>query len=170
MRLRSALIPAALMAATVPLGVQAAGLSAGANIGSARVNEGDFDGSDMSWKAYVGSSFREIFGGELAYVDFGDLGGDGPRAKAWAPAVTAGLPIGQSGVRLYGKLGVAFAETEGTAVSEEFKNEDPFYGVGLSIGQQRGLGFRVEYERYRFEQQFGNVDLDLAQAGLEFRF
>jgi hypothetical protein len=98
-------------------------------------------------------------------VNFGKLGGgNGPRAEAWAPAVTIGVPLGIA--RLYGKGGVAFADVEGSAVTEEYKNEDPFFGVGLRIGMSPGLGFRAEYERYQFE----NEDVDMAQAGLELNF
>jgi OmpA-OmpF porin, OOP family len=158
-----AVVTAAVLGALVPL-TAAAGVTIGANVGSARVNEGDFEGSDTGWKAHIGSSYREIIGGEVGFVNFGKLGGDGPDAQAWAPALTIGVPVGLA--NLYAKGGVAFAEVEGSSLREEYSSEDPFYGVGLRIGQQQGLAFRAEYERYEFEQE----DVDMAQAGLELRF
>jgi OmpA-OmpF porin, OOP family len=155
---------ALVIAALLP-GIAAAEVTIGANLGSSRVDGGDFEGSDTGWKVHIGSSFAQFIGGEIGYVDFGRLGGgNGPRADAWAPAVTIGVPLGVA--RIYGKGGVAFANVEGSSVREEYKNEDPFYGVGLRFGMTPGLGFRAEYERYQFE----NDDIDMAQAGIELNF
>lgn len=155
---------AAFVAAVLLPSVAAAEVTLGANLGSARVNGGDFEGSDTGWKVHAGSSFHQFIGGEIGYIDFGNLGGDGPKANAWTPAITVGIPLGMA--RLYGKGGVAFADVEGTNLREEYKNEDPFFGVGLRFGLSPGLGFRAEYERYTFEKD----DIDMAQAGLEFNF
>jgi hypothetical protein len=140
------------------------GSGIGASIGSARVNDGDFEGSDTSYKIYLGTSLRNIIGGEIGYINFGRLGGDGPEARSWNLAVLAGVPLGIA--TPYVKGGVAFADVEGSALREEYKDEDPYYGVGLRIsGPHSPLGFRMEYERFRFED-----DVDLFSAGLEFRF
>lgn len=156
----TALIAAALLPTTA-----AAEVSFGANLGSARVDGGDFEGSDTGWKIHLGSSVGHLLGGEIGYVNFGSLGGgNGPRAEAWTPALTLGFPLGMA--RIYGKGGVAFADVEGSAFTEEYKDEDPFYGVGLRFGLSPGLGFRAEYERYTF----GDDDLDMAQAGIELNF
>lgn len=159
-----AVLTAVIAAALLPR-TAAAEVSFGANLGSSRVNGGDFEGSDTGWKIHLGSSVGQTIGGEIGYVNFGSLGGgNGPKAEAWAPAVTLGFPLGLA--RIYGKGGVAFADVEGSALNEEYKNEDPFYGIGLRFGVSPGLGFRAEYERY----QVGNEDLDMAQAGLELNF
>lgn len=144
----------------------AGGPSIGGSLGSARVNEGDFDGSDNSWKVYAGTSFTEVIGGEVGYIDFGNLGGgNGPHADSWNLAVTAGLPLGW--VMPYGKAGVAFAEIDGSSLREEYSDQDPYYGVGLRFGPRSSpLGLRLEYERFAFQ----NEDVDLASAGVEFRF
>jgi len=141
----------------------AADVTLGANMGSARVNGGDFEGSDTGWKLHVGSS-GQFFGGEIGYVNFGNLGGRGPDAQAWTPAFTVGVPLGMA--RLYGKGGIAFADVEGNSLREEYKDEDPFFGVGMRFGIGPGLGFRLEYERYTFDSE----DVDMAQAGLELNF
>lgn len=161
----AAVIAAGVIATTLPLAAAAdPGFTLGANVGSARIDQGDFEGDDTSWKFHLGGSYDQIIGGELAYVNFGRYGADKSTAKAFAPAVMVGLPLGNA--NLYAKGGVAFADVEGSSLREEYRNEDPFYGVGLRIGMTPALGFRAEYERY----QFDFADLDLAQAGLEFRF
>ena len=143
----------------------AAQVTLGANMGSARTDGGDFEGSDTGWKVHLGSSFNQFIGGEIGYIDFGSLGGgNGPGANAWTPAITVGPTLGMA--KIYGKAGVAFADVEGSAVADEYQNEDPFYGVGLRIGMAPGLGFRAEYERY----MIGDDDVDMAQAGIEFNF
>jgi len=157
-------VSAALIAVALLPTTAAAEVTLGANLGSARVNGGDFEGSDTGWKLHIGSSLGQFIGGEIGYVDFGQLGGDGPQAEAWAPAITVGIPLGMG--RLYGKGGIAFADVEGSSLREEYRNEDPFYGVGLRFGLSPGLGFRAEYERYTFD----NEDVDMAQAGLELNF
>jgi hypothetical protein len=160
----SAVIAATVVATTLPLAAAAAGVTVGGNIGSARTNGGDFEGNDTSWKVDIGSSYKEIIGGQVGYVNFGRLGGDGPEVDAWAPALTIGAPLGIA--KVYAKGGVAFAESKGTSLRDDSKNEDPFYGVGVGFGMTKGLGFRAEYERYTLEQE----DIDLAQAGLELKF
>ena len=158
-----AVLTAVIAAALLPR-TAAAELTFGANLGSSRVNGGDFEGSDTGYKVHLGAR-AAFLGAEIGYVDFGSLGGgNGPKAEAWAPALTLGVPLGMA--RLYGKGGVAFPDVEGAAIPEEYSDENPFYGIGLRFGVSPGLGFRAEYERY----QIGDEDLDMAQAGLELNF
>lgn len=164
MRSTTALALAAVVAAMLLPSVAAADVTVGANFGSARVNDGNFEGSDTGYKLHAGAN-GALFGAEFGYVNFGQFGGgDGPDAQAWAPAVTLGVPLGMA--RVYAKGGVAFFDVEGTAVSEEYSDEDPFFGIGLRFGMTPGLGFRAEYERYQFDSE----DVDMAQAGLELNF
>ena len=157
-----AVLALVIVAALLPT-TAAADVTLGANMGSARANGGDFEGSDTGWKLHAGST-GQLFGGEIGYVDFGNIGGDGPRANAWTPALTLGAPLGMA--RLYGNVGIAFADVEGRSFRQEYRDEDPFFGVGMRFGVTPGLGFRAEYERYTF----GNEDIDMAQAGLELNF
>lgn len=159
----TAIIAATLVVAAVPM-VAAAGVTLGANVGSARINEGDFEGDDTGWKLHAGGNIYGVVGAEVGYANFGKYGVENTGANAFTPAITVGFPVGL--VNVYGKGGVAFADFEGSSVREEYKSEDPFYGVGLRIGMERGLGFRAEYERY----QFDFADLDMAMAGLELTF
>ena len=153
-----------LVAALCAAPTASADVTVGANVGSARADGGDFDGNDSSWKLHVGSSFTEFVGGEIGYVEFDGVTGNGAEIQAWAPAITVGVPVGTA--RFYGKGGVSFADVEGQGLADEYSDEEPFYGVGVSLGLLPGLGLRVEYERY----QVGATDIDMAQAGLELRF
>jgi hypothetical protein len=159
----TAVIAATVIVATLPLAA-AADFTFGANAGSARINEGDFEGDDTGWKLHIGGNYNQIIGGEVGYADFGKYGVEGTGARAITPAITLGVPLGLA--TLYAKGGVAFANVEGSSVREEYKHEDPMYGVGMRIGMTNGIGFRAEYERY----QFDFADLDFAMAGIEMRF
>lgn len=158
------MMTAALLALTaVTSQAHAAGVLGG-SIASSRVNGGDFDGDDVGWKAFIGG-YGEIFGIEGQYVNFGNLGGpNNPEAHAWVPALVVGVPVGS--VNIYGKIGQAFYTIDRTALTPEFDDEDIFYGVGVRAGADNGLGFRVEYERFKLF----DADVDLVSAGLEFRF
>lgn len=167
-QLLSTLAAAALGVATTA--ASAAPLAVGGSLGSSRANEGDFEGSDTGYKAFI-ESHGTILGGEVQYIDFGEMNGrrtDFGRSSieptVWAPSVSLGLPLG--GVRLQGKAGIAFPEVEGQNIGDEYEDNEGFYGVGLRAGENMPLGFRVEYERFRF----GGQDVDLASAGLEFHF
>jgi hypothetical protein len=161
----TAVIAATVIAATLPM-VAAADVTLGANLGSARLNSGDFEGDDTGWKVHAGLSFNEIVGAEVGYIDFGKYGVENRGANAITPALTLGVPIGM--FNLYAKGGWAFADIEGMSVEEEAEssNQDPFYGAGMRVGMNRGLGLRVEYERYQFDA----ADIDMAMAGLELSF
>jgi hypothetical protein len=161
----TAVITATVIAATLPM-VAAADFTLGANLGSARLNQGDFEGDDTGWKVHAGLSFNEIIGAEVGYIDFGKYGVENRGANAWTPAITLGVPIEM--FNLYAKGGYAFADIEGESVEQESRssNRDPFYGAGVRVGMNRGLGLRVEYERYQFDA----ADIDMAMAGLEFAF
>ena len=135
----------------------------GGSYAKARQNGGPFDGMGTGYKIFVGS-YNTSFGGEFAFIDFGKLGGDGPRAQAWASALTLGFPI--SMVTPYGKVGLAFSRVKGTSFTEEAKHYRAYYGLGLRLGGVQGLGLRVEYERYRLDSDH----LDLISAGLEYRY
>lgn len=142
-----------------------AGPSVGGSVSTARVNQGDFDGSDTGWKVFAGTSFTEVIGGEFGYVDFGNLGGDGPAARSWSLAATLGFPFDWA--MPYGKAGISFADVEGSAVREEYRSEEPFFGVGLRFGpRDSAVGLRMEYERFDLDRD----DIDLLSAGLELRF
>ncbi|HUR42118.1 MAG TPA: outer membrane beta-barrel protein [Verrucomicrobiae bacterium] len=161
----TAVIAATVVAATLPLAA-AADVTLGANLGSARLNAGDFEGDDTGWKAHAGLSFNEIFGAEVGYIDFGRYGVENRGANAWTPALTLGVPIGFANI--YAKGGYAFADIEGVNAADEAErsNRDPFYGAGVRVGMNRGLGLRLEYERYQFDR----ADIDMAMAGLELSF
>lgn len=159
-----------VLAGAIPLSAHATG-ELGGSVGSSRVNQGDFQGNDTSYKFYLGGAYEDMIGGELGYVDFGKFGGNGPDAKAWTGAVTLGLPLFDGFMVPFAKGGGAWEDvggTNSTAVTSGYKDEKPFYGLGVRLGDTRRmpLGVRIEYERYQFRGQH----VDMPSAGLEYRF
>lgn len=140
----------------------------GASYGRASFDDDNFDGSDNGYKIMAGG-YAGIIGGEVGYVNFGKLGGssNGPDVDAWTLAVTAGIPLGEI-ARVYGKLGYAFAEVDGQNVSQEIDDDKDnlFYGAGLTFPIAPNFALKAEYEIF----EVGGDDLNLASAGVEFRF
>lgn len=168
--MRISTIAAAVILATMAGTAAAAekGGYLGASYGRASFDHDDFDGSDDGYKIVAGG-YAGIIGGEVGYVNFGNLGGDsdGPDADAWTLALTAGIPLGEI-ARIYGKVGYAFAEVDGQSVTEEIDDDKDnlFYGAGLTFPIAQNFALKAEYERY----EVGHGDLDMASAGVEFRF
>src|SRR5882724_9883108 len=161
---RLVLIAAALLAA-VPVVAQAEGF-AGGGVGWARVNDGDFGGdghSNTGWKAFVGGD-TEIIGGEIQYIDFGRFG-NGGRVHAWAPAVTAGFPLG--GFKPYGKVGGAFLDVKHDGSIDDYHNTRAFWGVGGRFPILPSVGLRIEYERFNLKN---SQHEDLISANGEILF
>lgn len=148
----------------------------GGGVGYYRINNEDFlDRNDelkdnrSSWKVYAGGRFNEVFGLEAGYVDFRDAADGDFRLSAdgYSIAATIGTPV-SSGVRLYGKLGQLYWEGEAGVgpITTDFDGEDSFYGVGAHFGDARGLGVRVEYERYTLDE----TDIDMPSVALQLNF
>jgi hypothetical protein len=164
------LLIGSIFVAALPLSAHA-GSELGGSVGSARVNEGQFQGNDTSYKIFLGTAYQDIIGVEAGYNNFGKLGGgNGPDAKAWSAAGTLGAPYLFDFITPYGKGGIAWEDvggTNGSAVTQGYKDRRGFYGLGVRFAKLGSpLGIRVEYERFMFRDQH----LDLASAGLEFRF
>lgn len=166
MRYRN-LLAAAVLATTAGTAVAADAQGyVGGSYGRATFDNDDFDGADDGYKAFIGG-YGGIVGGEVGYVNFGQLGGSGgPDAEAWTIAVTAGIPLGDL-ARIYGKVGYAFPEVENRNLAEEIdEDEKPFWGAGVAVPVSQSIALRFEYERY----DVGREDLDMASAGVELRF
>jgi hypothetical protein len=55
---------------------------------------GPFEGRGSGYKIFMGG-YQGTAGAEVAFVNFGKLGGDGPHAQAWTSGVNLGFPIGK---------------------------------------------------------------------------
>ena len=94
MRSTTALALAAVAAAMLLPSVAAADASLGANFGSARVNGGDFEGSDTGYKLHFGLN-GPLLGAEFGYVNFGQFGGNAANVfpLPGSPAIQRGVVL-----------------------------------------------------------------------------
>ncbi len=161
MRFRFTLMLAALVAAAPSAG--RAESAVGGSYGWSQQDGGQFQGNGSGYKAFLGTYIRGA-GAEIGFVNFGDLGGDGPHAQAWTSGVTIGFPIRQLSV--YGKVGLALSRVSGSATSEEVNHHRMYYGGGMTLGGQKGFGVRGEYERFELTSEH----LNFYSLGLEYRF
>jgi len=158
------------------------GFYVGAGIGQFNVQIDDIDqtdeaiqkldDSDNSWKAFIGWRLNKFLAAELAYIDFGSVGGtfggtaSGTTANGssgnydvsisgFAPYVIGTLPLGP--VELFGKVGYYFYDTKTSfnlddplshdLADSSTSEEDLMYGVGLGVTFVQHLNVRLEYER-----------------------
>ena len=135
------------------------------------------DHRDTAWKVYAGGNMNRIFGLEVGYTDFGQIQASGGDTKAWAANVslTAGVPLGDR-FNIFAKGGGIYGHTDVT--------EDPTtlfdtghksgwgttYGVGASYAVTRNLLVRADWDSYNLDFIGGSRDVDLASAGLAWRF
>jgi len=137
------------------------------------------DKRDTGWKVYAGGTINRILGLEVGYTDFGRIAASGGETKAWAVPITltAGVPIGPrfnifaKGGGLYGRTDI----TRGADLNDSFDDGNRngwgwTYGAGLSFGVTRNLFIRADLDRYKLDFVGGRRDIDLATAGLQWRF
>ncbi len=135
------------------------------------------DQRDTAWKVYAGGNFNRILGLELGYTDFGKVRASGGDTKAWAANVslTAGVPIGDrfsvfaKGGGIYGRTDVSADPS--TLFDTGHKSGWGYtYGVGAAFNVTRNVAIRADYDRYNLDFVGGSRDIDMASAGVMFRF
>ena len=162
MQLRFALLVAAL-AAAAPIGAHAETAIGGSYLYN-RETGGPFAGNDSGYRVFLGG-YRSTAGAEVAFVNFGRLGGgDGPHAQAWTSDVRFGVPIWK--LQTFVKVGLARSRVSGTAISEESNHYRIFYGGGIRVGEDKGFGVRAEYERYKLDSDA----LEVIAGSIDYRF
>ena len=138
------------------------------------------DKRDTGWKVYAGGSVNRVLGLEVGYTDFGRIAASGGETKAWAVPITltAGVPIGErfnifaKGGGLYGRTDI----TRGADLNDTFSGDHDrngwgwTYGAGATFGITRNLMIRADLDRYKLDFVGGRRDIDLATAGLQWRF
>ena len=133
--------------------------------------------TDRGLKVFGGWRFAPNLAAELAYVDLGSYGPAGATIDQYGvSAQFVGLvPLGQSGVSLFGKAGVFSWSVE------RYNNNNYYYssnnpddsgtdlavGAGLQIDFQGRMGLRAEWERF---YDVAGGDVDLISAGFFYRF
>jgi len=136
-------------------GANAEGFSAGASIGSSKIESSDdiFDGSDMGFKVFGKYMFNDNWGIEVGYLDFGS-----PDDTFMGVTVTADVyaldaffigsfPASES-FDLFGKVGFAAMEAEFSAAgfSESASETDLALGIGAKFNTSDKFSILGEWE------------------------
>ncbi len=135
------------------------------------------DKRDSAWKVYAGGNFSRFLGLEVGYTDFGKIAVAGGETKAWAANVslTAGVPIGER-FAVFAKGGGAYARTDVSADPSTLfdvghkSGWGTTYGVGATFAITPNWQLRADWDRYNLDFVGGRRDVDLASAGVQFRF
>ena len=141
-----------------------AGPYVGVGAGYLRFNDENFldDDNDLkdnraSWKAFAGLNLGDIFGLEVSHIEFGEVKDEPAQldAQGQTIAATLGFPMGDSG-RLYAKAGRLYWDADASIsnlVSVNDDGNDVFYGIGVRLGDQEGLGVKLEYEHFELDMR-----------------
>ncbi|HXS53170.1 MAG TPA: outer membrane beta-barrel protein [Usitatibacter sp.] len=135
------------------------------------------DHRDSAWKAYATGQFNRNFGLEFGYTDFGKIAASGGQTKAWAANVSllAGVPIGDR-IDVFAKGGGVYARTDVSADPSTLFDTGhksgwgTTYGVGASFALTPQWAIRADWDRYNLDFVGGSRDVDMASAGVQFRF
>lgn len=155
------------------------GLSLGASYGYANIEDSDqgfsLDAADTGYRLFGSYMFRNGFGIEAAYIDFGEpddnLLGQIARidAEAWSLYGVGEFGLSES-LDLFAKAGVVSWEADslinGIPVRVD-DSEDLALGIGAKWNSSGALGLRAEFEWFDID------DADavwMASVGFEFRF
>jgi OOP family OmpA-OmpF porin len=191
----SMLAPAAAhaQASGVPLQMDS-GLYVGAGIGRSEARDfcttlgGACDAKAMTWNLFAGYKFNRHFGVEAAYSDFGKaktsgfIGGVASSATAETTAaelVAVGfLPLTDQ-FSLYAKGGFFRYDSDGSAIggvvdTSSDKGTELTFGLGAEYGAARGIGLRVEWQRYLSVGSgvltLPKADIGVLRLGARYRF
>jgi OOP family OmpA-OmpF porin len=134
------------------------------------------DHRDSAWKVYAGGKFNPYWGLEAGFTDFGKVNASGGDTKAWAAGLSlvGNLPIDR--FDLFAKLGGLYGRTDvhadpSTLFDTGHKSGWGWtYGVGADWNLSRNWAVRLDYDRYKLDFVGGRQDLDMASAGVQYRF
>lgn len=135
------------------------------------------DHRDSAWKVYAGGNFNRITGLEFGYTDFGRIAASGGQTRAWAANVslTAGVPIGDR-FDIFAKGGGIYGRTDVSADPSTLLDTGHkagwgyTYGVGAAFAITPQWQIRADWDRYNLDFIGGSKDIDMASAGVQFRF
>ncbi|MGQ0547825.1 MAG: outer membrane protein [Betaproteobacteria bacterium] len=136
------------------------------------------DDTEQAFRAFAGGRFSNTFGGEIAYVKFGDFtrGGGETDAEGLDLALMAGIPFANNW-SIFGKVGGIYTQVDVTGTSPGLVTggENGWgarFGAGLQMGLTQNWALRADYDRYRIKVPGGgreNVDTFLIGAQYTFR-
>lgn len=155
-----------------------AGISAGrAELNTSCAAGNPCDLKDQTLRLYAGGRFNNTFGGEVAYLDFGDFDRGGGQTDAHGVnfSVIAGVPFGTNSA-IFGKLGLGYTRTEVTAApgagiqTGAANGWGPSIGLGAQIGLTPNWALRADIDRYRFKLPEGRNTMDTVTVGAQYTF
>ena len=154
-----------------------AGLSLGKSQFDGRCPGGQrCDNTDTVWRLYGGGRFNNVFGGEAAYVNFGDFsrGGGETEAHGLDFTLVAGIPFGSNrNWSVFGKLGTIYSWTDvsGTGLrTGDGEGFSPRFGVGLQMGITPNWSVRADLDRFQVRLPEGREDVDTFLLGAQYTF
>lgn len=170
----------AAVCALMPFTVAAQGGYAGLGIGYGSYDNEDFFTANnelhddrSTWQINAGMRLSPWFGFEGSYVDFGEADGDGGflDANGFGAAAALHMPV-HDVTTLSVRVGHLWWDASGTAVAPindfhfDEDGSDPFYGVGIHVGNEQGLGAGLRYDWYELDE----TDIEVASINLIYGF
>ncbi|KPH64889.1 outer membrane beta-barrel protein [Pseudoalteromonas neustonica] len=140
-------------------------------------NDIDFDDDSQMLKGYIGTQFNKYLSLELAYQNFDEVSDIDSYAEVDGISLAGRLaaPITES-FSVYAKGGWLEWDAEVTSdipalgeISAEQSGGDVFYGAGLEYAFTSNVQVRLEYERYKLEDDI-DTDMDVASFSVQYMF
>ncbi|KPW01531.1 MULTISPECIES: outer membrane beta-barrel protein [Pseudoalteromonas] len=140
-------------------------------------NDTDFDDDSQMLKGYIGTQFNKYLSLELAYQNFDEVSDIDSKAEIDGVSLAARLaaPITDS-FSVYAKGGWLEwdAEIEQDlgelgSISADSDGGDVFYGAGVEYAFTTNMQVRLEYERYKLEDDI-DPDMDVASVSFQYMF
>lgn len=135
------------------------------------------DDTEQAFRAFAGGRFNNTFGGEVAYIKFGDFtrGGGETDVEGVDLTLLAGIPFANNW-SVFGKLGGIYTQVDvtGTAPGLATGGENGWgarAGVGLQMGLTQNWAIRADYDRYRIKVPGdGRQNIDTFLLGAQYTF
>lgn len=171
-------IPGLILATTLILSSSAWAHSGGyVGFAAGQADDKLLNETDRGLKVFGGWQFAQNLAAEIAYVDLGSYGPSGATIDQYGVSAqfVGFIPLGTSGVSLFGKAGVfswsveRYDNNNYCCYSDrpDDSGTDLTAGAGVQIDFHRNMGLRAEWERF---YDVAGGDVDLITAAFFYRF
>ena len=168
-----------MLAAVLALSSSASAQTGGyIGFGAGQADDKVLNETDQGFKIYGGWQFSPYLAVEIAYIDLGSYKVPGNSYGAtfdqygFTAQFVGLLPLGESGVSLFGKAGMNLWSIDRYNNSYYYSSADDSgtdlaVGAGVQIDFHRHMGLRAEWERF---YDVAGGDVDLITASFFYRF